>query len=171
MPAPLPASLRAWARAPRVRPSRWPPACKLSAREMAALLHDALCTARVIIPGRDPAWIRRDGRMATKTAHRSCLSWPSQAWSMMTGQQLCFFSGTKAVSSPWGVPGRQAECRCTMPMESIRWRSHASGAPAGVSPLARRCLCTQRRYSRCPPKRSGNARHGQPHDEEKGLST
>ena len=78
---------------------------------------------------------------------------------------LPFFSRTKAVSSPWGVPGvagRQAECRCTMPMESIRWRSHASGAPAGVSPLARRCLCTQRRYSRCPPKRSGNARHYSP---------
>ena len=41
--------------------------------------------------------------MTTKTAHRSCLSWPSQAWAMMTGQQLCFFSRTKAVFSPWGA--------------------------------------------------------------------
>lgn len=107
-------------------PIRWPPACKVSAREMAALVHDALCTARVIIPGRDPAWIRRDGRMATKTAHRSCLSWPSQVWSMMTGQQLCFFSGTKAVFSLWG------RCRETggMPLHNAY----------GKLPLAQSCL-------------------------------
>ncbi len=135
---------------------------------MAALLRDALCTAHATIPGRDRAWIRRDGRMARNgSQEQPFLALTGLVHDDMT-TALPFLQDESSLLPLGGVAGRQAECRCTMPMESIRWRGHASDSPAGVSPLARRCLCTQRRYSRCPPKRSGNARHGEPRDEERG---